>query len=138
MHLSRFYLILLKSYRTWTAHPFLMNLKVGIICPTIFPKNWGLCLGIHSSQLIQLQLAASQQKRHLFTSAFLEYKSNSVQYNTLVCWDKWLINQSSDVPINFFFHNFLQNSLQEIFQFIFYFLINLQKEKDRVLSALTL
>ena len=36
-------------------------------------------------------------------------------------WDKHLINQASDAPSIFFFHNFLQNSLQKFFQFIFFF-----------------
>ena len=28
----------------------------------------------------------------------LHQKSDNLQYNTLVCWDKWLIDQASDVP----------------------------------------
>ena len=34
-------------------------------------------------------------------------------------WDKWIVNQASDVPSIIFFHDFLQNFLQKSFQFIF-------------------
>ena len=40
-------------------------------------------------------------------------KSYNLQYNMLGCWKEWLIDQASDVPRIFFFHNFLQNSLQK-------------------------
>ena len=39
--------------------------------------------------------------------------------NRLVHWDKWLVDQASDVP-SIFFHDFLQNSLQKWFQCIFF------------------
>ena len=56
------------------------------------------------------------------TRCCTDYKSYNLQYNTLVCWDKWIVDQASDVPsIGFFFHNFLQHSLQKSFQFIFSF-----------------
>ena len=33
----------------------------------------------------------------------LDYtKSDNLQYNMLVCWDKWLVDQVSDVPSIFF------------------------------------
>ena len=59
----------------------------------------------------------------------LDYKSDNLQYKTLVCWDKWLVNQLSKLLSIIFFHDFLQNSLQKWFQCICYlfFSINLQK-----------
>ena len=36
-------------------------------------------------------------------------------------WDKWIVDQASDVPsIIFFFHDLLQNLLQKAFQFILF------------------
>ena len=49
---------------------------------------------------------------------------------SLVCLDKWLVDQASDVPSIIIFHNFLQNSLQKIVPvYFFYFFINLLKQK---------
>ena len=48
-------------------------------------------------------------------------KSDNLQYNTIGCWDKWLMDQTSDVPSIILFHNFLQNSLQKTFKYIFLF-----------------
>ena len=62
-------------------------------------------------------------------------KSDNLQYNTLVCWDKWLINQVSNVPsIIFFFMIACKNG----FNVFSYFFIDLQKSKQRVLSAQSL
>ena len=52
----------------------------------------------------------------------MNLKSNNLQYNTLVRWDKYLVDQVSDVPGISFFHNFLQTALQNVFQFIIYYL----------------
>ena len=38
-------------------------------------------------------------------------------------WDKWIVDQPSDVRSIIFFHDFLQNSFQKSFQFIFFFYI---------------
>ena len=50
----------------------------------------------------------------------------NLQYNTLVCWDKGIVDQASNDQSIIFFHNFLQNSLQKIYK------------NKRVLSALSL
>ena len=67
-----------------------------------------------------------------------QQKSDNLQYNTLVCWFA-RTNDSSTKRLMFqalfFIHNFLKNSLQKSFHF---FLIHLQKWKQRVLSALSL
>ena len=55
-------------------------------------------------------------------------QQSSIGYTGLLGrWDKWLIDQASDVPSIIFIHNFLQNSLQKSFQFIFLFFITLQR-----------
>ena len=60
----------------------------------------------------------------------LEIRQSLIYYaGSLGRWDKWIVDQASDVPSIIFFPNFLQNSLQKLFQFIFLFLVpkSLQK-----------
>ena len=61
----------------------------------------------------------------------LKIRQSTIWYAGLLGrWDKWLVDQASDVPSIFFFHNFLQNSFQRSFQFIyFYFYCNFTKVK---------
>ena len=49
-------------------------------------------------------------------------------------WDKWLVDQVSDVPSIIFFHDFLQKMVSMYF-FLFFF--NLPTERLRVLSDLS-
>ena len=54
-------------------------------------------------------------------------KSHNIQYITLGRWDKWLINQASDVPSIIFFHNFLWiRALKTL-----YFFYKKKKEKKK-------
>ena len=52
----------------------------------------------------------------------VEIRQSTMQYaGLLVCLDKGLVDQASDVPSIIFFHKVLQNSLQKPFEFIFIF-----------------
>ena len=67
---------------------------------------------------------------NLITANSANYCTNHVvkiRQSTLICWDKWLVDQASDFII--FFHNFLQNSLKKLFQFIFLFSYNFTRTK---------
>ena len=48
---------------------------------------------------------------------------------SLVCWDKWLVDQASDVPSIIFLNKILKQSLQKPFQFFFYTLYRLKALK---------
>ena len=60
-----------------------------------------------------------------------QLKSDNLQYNIMGRWVKRLIDQASDVPSRYFFHNFLQNSLQKSFQVIFLFFYNFTQIKTK-------
>ena len=93
-----------------------MFLQKNIKVSEFLVLNFNISLKIMVPNLGQAGIYISRQG-----TAYL--KSDNLQYHTLVCWDKWLVDQVSDI----FFHIFLQNSLQTWFQFIFLFFINLQK-----------
>ena len=80
-------------------------------------------LGIFSNDLHNFwcfQSVSKETRQDSSVSSFTVLKSDNLQYNTLVRWDKWLIDQASDVPsIIFFFIISCKNSLQKLFQFIF-------------------
>ena len=74
-----------------------------------------------SSDALHNFAASSKLAKLWLFKIFWMNKSDNIQYNTLVRWDKWLVDQAFDVPSIIFFHNFLQNSLQKSFQFDIYF-----------------
>ena len=79
--------------------------------------------------IYELTFIVYSRQQTTFTFEYVDFvqKSDNLQYGSLGRWDKWLIDQASDVSSIIFFHNFLQNSLQKLFQFIFLFFIILQK-----------
>ena len=61
---------------------------------------------------------AKKTKQCLDSKLWEVFKSDNLQYNTLVCWDKQLVNQASDVPsIILFFSWFLAKFVAKIISF---------------------
>ena len=50
--------------------------------------------------------------------SWLEYKSDNLQFNMQVRWDKWLVDQESDVPSIIFLILFIYLEHSKLFIFI--------------------
>ena len=71
-------------------------------------------------------------KLTLKTSSFVStQKSDNLQYDTLVCWDKWLVNQVSDVPSIIFFLWFLAKFFAKMVSMYFHFFYIFTKIKTK-------
>ena len=83
---------------------YLHIVAYAIICEKIHLKK-----KINEDHVNKLQY----QKKNIFQ------KSDNLQHNTLVRWDKWLVNQASDVPSIIFLWFLIDLGHSKLFIFIF-------------------
>ena len=65
-----------------------------------FGRNWEKIILNFSENFMMIKKMSKFHFRYI-----AEMKSDNLQFSTLVRWDKWLVDQASDVP-SIFFYNF--------------------------------
>ena len=89
-----------------------------------FGRNWEKIILNFSENFMMIKKMSKFHFRYI-----AEMKSDNLQFSTLVRWDKWLVDQASDVPSIFFIISHRLRALKTLYFYFSKFIKKIKKNK---------